>query len=198
MSTLKEMTDEELALLYAKGNNKAFDELLPRVQDKIFSYIIYMVKEEDLANDVFQETFTKAIAKLRGGQYSNSGKFLYWLTRIAHNAVMDCYRSLKSKHIVDSNKENNIENLHCASVLDTCRESEIVKEQSLHDVRRMMDALPQTQRDVVFMKYYQGLSFKEIAEETGVSINTSLGRMRYALINLRKLSRINNISLTLE
>jgi len=198
MSTLKEMTDEELALLYAKGNNKAFDELLPRVQDKIFNYIIYMVKDEDVANDVFQETFTKAIAKLRGGQYSDSGKFIYWLSRIAHNAVIDCYRSIKTKHIVDSNKENDIENLHCASVLDCSRESELVKEQSLHDVRRMMDALPQTQRDVVFMKYYQGLSFKEIAEETGVSINTSLGRMRYALINLRKMSRNNNISLPLE
>ena len=189
MSILKEMTDEELALLYVNGNNKAFDELLSRIQDKIFTYIMYMVKDEDMANDLFQETFIKAITKLQNGLYTDSGKFVFWVMRIAHNVIIDRYREIKGEHIIEPTKDNDLQNLKGASVLDTFRESEMVNEQVKQDVKRLMEALPETQREVVYMRFFQQMSFKEIAEETGVSINTSLGRMRYALINLRKLTR---------
>lgn len=198
MSTFKEMTDEELALLYVNGNNKAFDELLSRTQDKIFTYITYMVKDEDMANDLFQETFIKAITKLQNGLYTDSGKFVFWVMRIAHNVIIDRYREIKGEHIIEPTKDNDLENLRGASVLDTYRESEMVNEQVKKDVKRLMNALPQTQREVVYMRFFQQMSFKEIAEETGVSINTSLGRMRYALINLRKLTRQHHVNLNLE
>ena len=198
MSTFKEMTDEELALLYVNGNNKAFDELLLRVQDKIFTYIMYMVKDENLANDLFQETFIKAITKLQNGLYTNSGKFVFWMTRIAHNVIIDHYREIKCERIIEPTKDNDLENLKGASVLDTFRESEMVNEQVRKDVKRLMNALPENQREVVYMRFFQQMSFKEIAEETGVSINTSLGRMRYALINLRKLTRQHRVNLHLE
>ena len=192
------MSDEELALLYVNGNNKAFDELLSRVQDKIFTYIMYMVKDEDMANDLFQETFIKAITKLQNGLYTDSGKFVFWVMRIAHNVIIDRYREIKGEHIIEPTKDNDLENLKGASVLDTYRESEMVNEQVKQDVKRLMNALPETQREVVYMRFFQQMSFKEIAEETGVSINTSLGRMRYALINLRKLTRQYRVNLNLE
>ena len=192
MSTFKEMTDEELALLYVNGNNKAFDELLSRIQDKIFTYIMYMVKDEDMANDLFQETFIKAITKLQNGLYTD------WVMRIAHNVIIDHYREIKGEHIVEPTKDNDLQNLKGASVLDTFRENEMVNEQVKKDVKRLMEALPESQREVVYMRFFQQMSFKEIAEETGVSINTSLGRMRYALINLRKLTRQHRVNLNLE
>ena len=192
------MSDEELALLYVNGNNKAFDELLSRVQDKIFTYIMYMVKDEEMANDLFQETFIKAITKLQNGSYTDSGKFVFWVMRIAHNVIIDRYREIKGEHIIEPTKDNDLENLRGASVLDTYRESEMVNEQVKQDVKRLMNALPETQREVVYMRFFQQMSFKEIAEETGVSINTSLGRMRYALINLRKLTRQYQVNLVLE
>ena len=198
MSTFKEMTDEELALLYVNGNNKAFDELLSRIQDKIFTYIMYMVKDEDMANDLFQETFIKAITKLQNGLYTDSGKFVFWVMRIAHNVIIDHYREIKGEHIVEPTKDNDLQNLKGASVLDTFRENEMVNEQVKKDVKRLMEALPESQREVVYMRFFQQMSFKEIAEETGVSINTSLGRMRYALINLRKLTRQHRVNLHLE
>ena len=198
MSTLKTMTDEELALAYIDGNNRAFDELLSRNQEKIFTYIMYVVKDENLANDLFQETFLKVITKLQNHQYSDSGKFIWWLTRIAHNVIIDYYRALKSDKVVDAPRENDLSNLRSASVMDSNRESELNNAQVLKDVKRLMEALPETQRDVVYMRFFQELSFKEIAELTNVSINTSLGRMRYALINLRKLTRQYNVNLNLE
>ena len=198
MSTLKTMTDEELALAYIDGNNRAFDELLSRNQEKIFTYIMYVVKDENLANNLFQETFLKVITKLQNRQYSDSGKFIWWLTRIAHNVIIDYYRALKSDKVVDAPRENDLSNLRSASVMDSNRESELNNAQVLKDVKRLMEALPETQRDVVYMRFFQELSFKEIAELTNVSINTSLGRMRYALINLRKLTRQYNVNLNLE
>lgn len=198
MSTLESMTDEELALSYINGNNRAFDELLSRSQDKIFNYIMYIVKDEDLANDLFQETFLKAITKMQSGKYTDSGKFFWWLTRVAHNVIIDYYRALKNRHVVEPTKDNDLSNLNSNSVLDGCRESEMANIQVLCDVKRLMEALPEQQREVVFMRYYQELSFKEIAKITGVSINTSLGRMRYALINLRKLSHQYGVNLVLE
>ncbi|MBQ8155688.1 MAG: sigma-70 family RNA polymerase sigma factor [Prevotella sp.] len=193
MSTFKEMTDEQLALLYIDGNNKAFDELLARVQDKIFSYVMYLTKDEDMANDVFQDTFVKAIIKLKNGQYKDTGKFVFWVMRIAHNIFIDHYRDVKGERIVDLAKNNDLQYLKV-----TNRENEMVNEQVRQDVTRLMNALPETQREVAFMRYFQQMSFKEIAEETGVSINTSLGRMRYALINMRKMSHKHKLNLALE
>ena len=198
MSTWKEMTDEQLALLYADGNNRAFDELLSRIKDNLFAYIVCMVKDDELANDLFQETFFKAIIRLREGKYKDNGRFSFWITRIAHNVIIDYYREQKGYHIVDAPKENDLQNLRHASVLENDRERSMVNEQILRDVKRLMEALPEPQREVVFMRYFQELSFKEIAEATGVSINTSLGRMRYALINLRKLSRQYGMNLSLQ
>lgn len=198
MSNLKSMSDEQLALAYIYGNNRAFDELLARSQDKIFSYIMYVVKDEDLANDLFQETFLKIITKMQNGRYTDSGKFIWWATRIAHNVIIDHFRAVKSNKITEQGKDNDLSKLSNNSLLDINRESELANEQVMKDVKRLMDSLPETQREVVFMRYYQDLSFKEIAEQTKVSINTSLGRMRYALINLRKLTREYGINLTIE
>ena len=198
MSTLKSMSDEELALAYIDGNNRAFDELLSRSQDKIFSYIHYVVKDEELANDLFQETFLKIITKMQNGRYTVSGKFIWWATRIAHNVIIDHYRAVKSSKIIESGKDNDLTNLNSTSVLDGNRESELANEQVLKDVKRLMEALPEAQREVVFMRFFQELSFKEIAEQTNVSINTSLGRMRYALMNLRKLTKEYGVSLAIE
>ena len=198
MSTLESMTDEELALFYINGNNRAFDELLSRSQDKIFNYIMYVVKDEDLANDLFQETYLKVITKMQNGRYTDTGKFFWWLTRVAHNVIIDYYRAQKSSRIVEPTKDNDLSNLNSNSVMDSNRESELANEQVLRDVKKLMEALPESQREVVFMRYYQELSFKEIAEMTGVSINTSLGRMRYALMNLRKLTHQHGVNLMLE
>ncbi|SEN35828.1 RNA polymerase sigma-70 factor, ECF subfamily [Prevotella sp. ne3005] len=198
MSTLKTMSDEQLALAYIDGNNRAFDELLSRNQDRVFTTIMYAVKDEDLANDLFQETFLKVITKLQNGQYSDTGKFSWWLTRIAHNVVIDHFRAQKSSKIVEAPKDNDLSNLRGEAIHNQSRESELNNEQVMEDVKRLVEALPEAQRDVVNMRYFQELSFKEIAEQTNVSINTSLGRMRYALINLRKLTRQYGVNLNLE
>lgn len=198
MKNFKGTTDEELALLYVKGDNRAFDELLARTQQKLFTYIMFVVRDHDLADDIFQETFVKVITKLQQGQYSDTGKFQFWLTRIAHNVIMDWYRQQQARHLVEPNATNDLQNLKGASVTDTYRESEIINEQVLIDVKRMMNALPAPQREVVYMRYFQQLSFKEIAELTGVCINTALGRMRYALLNMRRMAREHNIELALE
>ena len=198
MSTIKSMSDEQLALAYIDGNNKAFDELLSRYQDKIFTYIMCIVKNEDLANDLFQDTFLKVITKLQNHQYSDTGKFYFWLTRVTHNVIMDYYRSLKNDKVVDVAGENDLTKIKSAEVLGDNRETEIAKDQTNKDLVFLMDLLPEQQRSVVYMRYFQDLSFKEIAEETNVSINTSLGRMRYALMNMRRLSRQYDINLCLE
>ena len=195
---LYELTDEELALLYIKGNNKAFDELLARNQDKLFSYILFVVRNEDKANDLFHETFVKVITKLHEGRYATSGKFGAWIMRIAHNVMMDWYRELRTHNMVEQSEEHDIYNLSKSDVLESNIENHYVKNQVLTDVKKLMDNLPPTQREVVFMRYYQDLSFKEIAETTGVSINTSLGRMRYAILNLRRMTKEHNITLQMD
>jgi len=191
------LTDEALALLYVDGDNHAFDELLSRTQEKLFTYIMFVVRDHDVADDVFQETFVKVIIKLQQGQYADTGKFSFWLTRIAHNVIMDRYRAQRNEHIVEPTQDNDLSNLSGNALLDSYRESEIVNEQVLCDVKKMMNSLPAPQREVVYMRFYQQLSFKEIAEITGVSINTALGRMRYAIINLRRMAKEHKIELAL-
>ena len=197
MKNFEGVSDEALALLYVKGDNRAFDELLSRTQTTLFTYIMFVVRDHDIADDIFQETFVKVITKLQQGLYTDSGKFQFWITRIAHNCIMDWYRQQQSTHIVDANEENDLQNLKNASVMDSNKEAEMINEQILIDIKKMMNTLPAPQREVVYMRYFQQLSFKEIADLTGVSINTSLGRMRYALINLRKMAKDNKIELAL-
>lgn len=192
------LTDEMLALRYIEGDNRAFDELLTRNQQKLYNYIMFVVRDPELANDVFQDTFVKVISKLQEGKYTDSGKFSFWLTRIAHNVIMDVYRQQKGEHIVESGEDNDLSRLRSNDLMDSNREAEYVNTQIMADVRNLMDTLPATQREVVYMRFYQQLSFKEIAELTGVSINTSLGRMRYALMNLRKMAKKHQIELALE
>lgn len=198
MDKFAAMTDEELALQYVDGNNQAFDELLARNQQKLFNYIMFMVHNQEQANDIFQDTFVKIIVKLQQGNYTNSGKFSYWMTRIAHNVIMDWYRMQKGEHIVEPNANNDLSNLGGQEVLELNREMQLINSQIMNDVRHMMDSLPTAQREVVYMRMYQDLSFKEIAEITGVSINTALGRMRYAILNLRRMAKKHDITLNVE
>lgn len=195
MNNLNVMTDEELAMDYVNGNNRAFDELLFRHQSKLFSYILFVVRDREIADDLFQETFVKVITKLQEGKYSPSGKFSAWMMRIAHNVIMDLYRGLKVQKIVDTSDDNDLSNISTNDFYSMDIESQYVNAQVLKDVKKLMNFLPASQREVVYMRYYQQLSFKEIAEMTNVSINTSLGRMRYAILNLRRMVKENEITL---
>jgi len=198
MKKISLLTDEELAMEYVKGNNRAFDELLSRTQTGIFSYIIFIVHNKEVANDLFQETFLKAITKLKDGKYTPSGKFNGWLIRIAHNAIMDWYRRQKSQHLIDTDGSDiTIAEMSDLQIMETSREDILANAQVLEDVKNMIDFLPENQRDIVKMRYYQNLSFKEIAAITNCSINTCLGRMRYALINMRRLAKQNSMQLQL-
>lgn len=193
MKNLNDMTDEELAFAYVEGDNQAFNLLLTRNEVRLFSYIMLVVRNEDLANDIFQETFVKVITKLQERQYEPNGKFYAWCVRIAHNVIIDRYRNLRLANVVEPTENNDLSDLGENSVLMGNTEDYFVRSQVLQDVRRMVDMLPVQQREVVYMRYFQKLSFKEIAEQTHVSINTSLGRMRYALLNLRRMVREYNL-----
>lgn len=198
MIRLNEMTNEQLALSYVNGNNQAFDLLLSRNQSKLFSYILFVVHDQDLANDIFQETFVKVITKLQERKYVDSGKFSAWIMRIAHNVIMDWYRDNRAQNIVEATEDNDLSNVNSNSCLDYNIEDRYINEQVLRDVKKMMNLLPPTQREIVFMRFYQEMSFKEIAETTGVSINTALGRMRYAILNLRRMAKKSKMSLEVQ
>ncbi len=198
MSTFTSMTDQELVQAYLDGNNHAFDELLARNQDNIFGYIIKVVEDEELANELFQETFLKIISKIQNHQYTETGRLQWWMLRVAHNVVIDYYRDQKKIFVVDAPKENDLSAVKSDELVDVNRETELTNQRTLKQLVLLMNALPAPQREVVYMRYFQDMSFKEIAEEVGCSINTSLGRMHYALINMRKLSRQYNINLCLE
>ena len=194
MKNLSTSTDYELAKLYENGNDNAFDELLQRHQNYVYSYILFLVKEEERADDIFQETFTRAIIAIRSHKYQTTGKFSAWLIRIAHNLIIDTTRETESGKLITQEK-------FTPGILNDIRLSEggiennIIEEQKASQIRKMLDYLPDVQREVILLRFYEDLSFKEIAEKTGVSINTSLGRMRYALINLRKMVQEHNLAL---
>ena len=196
MENMQKMTDDALVALYSKGNNQAFDILLERYKDKVYSYIYFSVRNDELAEDIFQETFVKAIVTLQQGRYTENGKFAAWITRIAHNLIIDLFRQEKNENVV-SNDETEVDLFNDVKLSDDNIETKLVNEQVLSDVRRLVDFLPDNQREVVYMRFYQDLSFKEISEITGVSINTALGRMRYALLNLRRMAEEKNIELTI-
>lgn len=197
MKTLENMTDEELAMLYIDGNNRAFDLLLSRNQSRLFSYILFVVRDRNTAEDIFQETFVKVITRLQDGKYTTSGKFSAWIMRIAHNVIMDWYRDQRAERVVEATQDNDLSNISGSELVVGSIESHYVNSQVMCDVRNLLDNLPPTQREVVFMRYYQQLSFKEIADTTSVSINTALGRMRYAILNLRRMAKTYGMTLQL-
>ncbi len=196
MKIYKDKSDEQLISLYVDGNNEAFDSLLERHKDRVFTYIYHAVKNEELADDIFQDTFVKAIMTIKQGRYVENGHFPAWITRIAHNLIIDYFRQTKAENLQSTDDEDaNI--LNRKELSDCTIEDCIITTQIHDDVRRLVKALPESQREVLVMRYYKNMSFKEIADTTGVSINTALGRMRYAILNMRRLAEEHNIVLTL-
>ena len=183
---LKALSDQELLNTYLSGNESAISVLIERHRKRVSDYIYMMVKDRDVADDIFQETFIKVIRVLSEGRYVETGKFLSWVLRIAHNQVIDHFRQNKQQNQV-TESDAGYDILNSRKFSDTTVEDHMVSAQIESDVRKLIDYLPDAQREAVMMRYYSGLSFKEIAEQTDVSINTALGRMRYALINLRKM-----------
>ena len=196
MESFANLTDEMLVKLYAGGNNSAFDILLERYEEKIFSYIFFIVHNQDVADDIFQETFMKAVVTIQQGRYVENGKFQAWITRIAHNLIIDNFRQERSENTV-SNDEVEVDLFNNIKLCDGTIEDNIVRRQVLSDVKKLVKHLPDSQREVLEMRYYQDLSFKEIADITGVSINTALGRMRYAILNMRRMAEENSIELSM-
>lgn len=197
MTNLRKMTDEQLVVTYAQGNNSAFDILLNRHKSNVYSYIYFIVKNRELAEDIFQETFVKAIMTIKQGRYTENGKFRAWINRIAHNLIIDNYRQEKNEQTI-SNDECEVDLFNNSKLSDGTVEDDMVKTQILSDVKRLIEYLPDNQKEVLVLRYYQDLSFKEIAEITGVSINTALGRMRYAILNMRRTAEEKNMILTVD
>jgi len=185
--------DSELIRSYLSGNEAALEFLVNKHQQRIYSYILVRIQDEDLANDIFQDTFVKVINTLKRGKYNEEGKFLQWSLRIAHNLIIDHYRRQKRMPTMSPTDEFNIFNILKDGNLNI--EASIIKEQIETDLHKLIEKLPGEQKEVLKLRHFSGLSFKEIADQTDVSINTALGRMRYALINLRKLMEKNGVSL---
>ncbi|MEI6554171.1 MAG: sigma-70 family RNA polymerase sigma factor [Paludibacter sp.] len=197
MKTLNQLTDDELVKLYEKGNNQAFEILLLRYKSKVYTYIYLIVRSRELAEDIFQDTFIKAISTIQQGRYTESGKFLAWINRIAHNLIIDHFRRVKNENTfsadaVDYDIVNN------AKLSEKSIEETLSNEQVLADVVHLIDLLPPSQQKVIRMRYFEDLSFKEIAEKTDVSINTALGRMRYALLNMRRIAQEKDVYLEIK
>lgn len=196
MDNYYDKSDEKLISLYVSGCNEAFDALLDRHKDSVYGYIFRNVKNADVADDIFQETFVKVVTTLNSGRYVENGRFAAWVTRIAHNRIIDYYRQLKNEGL-QSTDATEINILNRKEFCESTIEDSLVLLQIHKDIRRLVKELPKSQRDVVVMRYYKDMSYKEISDLTGVSINTALGRMRYALINLRRLANEHNIALTM-
>ncbi len=191
------LTDYELVNQYLEGECSSLEELINRHRSRIYTYIYLMVKDQHLAEDVFQDTFIKVIKSLRDGKYRDDGKFLSWVVRIAHNLIIDHFRKKKKMNLL-SHDEYGADYLFSQNNSSLNVEEGYVQTQISKDIRTLIDELPPDQREVVILRHYIGLSFKEIADFTSVSINTALGRMRYALINLRKLIKERNICLSFQ
>ncbi|MBR2624671.1 MAG: sigma-70 family RNA polymerase sigma factor [Paludibacteraceae bacterium] len=195
MNKYVSMTDDELVSRYANGENEAFASLLNRHNKRIFSYILFYVKDEDVANDIFQDTFFRAITVIRQHRYSANDKFFSFLCRVAHNLIIDYFRARKSENQVGEECLDYANVLQQADLQDANVEDKLVASQILKDVKRLMNELPDSQREIVRMRFYENLSFKEIAELTNISINTALGRMRYAIMNMRRMAEENHLAL---
>lgn len=197
MQKFRKLTDDQLVSAFASGDNQAFDVLLGRHKTRLYNYIIRIIRDEDLANDIFQEAFMKVITTIKQGRYTPDGKFASWLTRIAHNIIIDHYRADKGYAVVSADAAADDKDLlNRMDLAEETIEDLLVANTIRDDIRAMIRRLPREQRQVLAMRYYRDLSFKEIAERTGVSINTALGRMRYAIINLRRYIEQTHLVLT--
>ncbi len=195
MKQLRELADEQLVSLYQEGNNNAFDILLKRYESKVFSYLLYSVKNQELAEDLFQDVFIKIVVRIKNGQYTENGKFSSWMMRIVHNHLIDYYRTTPTEHIL-SNDQSDVDLFNKAELaVNENREQEMIDQQTLAEVKELIALLPDPQREVLLMRVYDELSFKEIAQKTNCSINTALGRMRYAILNLRHMAFEHGISI---
>jgi RNA polymerase sigma factor (sigma-70 family) len=189
------VNDQDLVQAYIKGDQSAIETLINRHRSKVYTYILLTIKNQPLAEDLFQETFIKVIQSLRSGKYRDNGRFLSWVIRIAHNLIIDHFRKEKQMNSV-SNDDSVVDLFNSKKLSDDNIEELIVNSQIKAEIRALINELPDDQREVVLLRHYGELSFKEIADQTDVSINTALGRMRYALINLRKLIKEKDLTLT--
>ena len=187
--------DNELVQQFIQGDQNSLEVLIRRHKNRVFSYILLIVKNQELAEDIFQETFIKVIRSLKRGKYIENGKFVSWVLRISHNLIIDHFRKEKLKGTV-SNDSTEVDIFNSQKFSEATIEDQLVYDQILFEVKELINELPEDQQQVIYMRHYMGLSFKEIAEQTDVSINTALGRMRYALINMRKLIEKKNLVLT--
>jgi RNA polymerase sigma-70 factor (ECF subfamily) len=192
---LQQRSDQDLVKRFIQGDQPSIEVLINRHKNKVFTYIILIVKNQSLAEDIFQDTFIKVIKSLKEGKYKDNGKFVSWVIRIAHNLTIDHFRKEKQINTY-SNEDYEADIFNSRKLSDNTIEDILVESQIIKEVRLLIDELPDDQKQVILLRHYGGLSFKEIAEQTDVSINTALGRMRYALINLRKLIEQKNLSLT--
>lgn len=193
---VKKISDKELINRYLNGDANSLESLINHHKNRVFAYILMVVKDRQLADDIFQDTFIKVINTIKAGTYKEEGKFIQWVMRIAHNLIIDFFR--KSKRIpVMENNHSDFDIFDTISAKENSIEEEIITNQIHKDVRALIEFLPPDQKEVLYLRHYVGMSFKDIAEKTDVSINTALGRMRYALINLRKLVKDKDIILTI-
>ena len=190
---LSNISDKELVKKYINGDNKSFEILLNRHKNRVFAFIMSKIKNKDLSEDIFQDTYVKVVNSLQKGKYNEEGKFLPWVMRIAHNLVIDHFRRQKKMQMVRSNNDFNIFDVIKDNKINA--DEKLIKDQIFNDLNSLVDKLPKDQKDVLKMRYYEELSFKKIAEHFDISINTALGRMRYALINLRALSKKHHVDL---
>lgn len=193
---VKNISDKELIRRYLNDDNSGLEILIHRHKNRVFAYILMVVKDKQLADDIFQDTFIKVINTIKAGSYKEEGKFIQWVMRIAHNLIIDFFRKSKRIPVLD-NKNENFDIFDTISINDPSIEESIITEQIHKDVRQLIDFLSPEQKEVLYLRHYTEMSFKDIAEHTNVSINTALGRMRYALINLRKLIKEKEIILTI-
>ena len=191
VATKAMISDNELIDGYRNGNYADFETLLARHQAKVYGYIFSVVKDKNVADDIFQDTFLKVVQTINSGMYKDENKFIHWVMRISHNLIVDHFRRVSKLPTVNKN-DFLLENLR---VLDDNVEKVVIKNQTRQDIRKLIKKLPDEQRRVVILRHYGKYEFKDIAEKTGVSINTALGRMRYAIINLRRLARNSNVML---
>ena len=191
------LSDYELINKFINGKEEAVDELIHRHKNRVFTYIYFTVKNQHLAEDLFQDTFIKVIKSLKEGKYQDNGKFISWVMRIAHNLIIDHYRREKQLNTC-SNNNYEMDLFNSPKYSEDTIEQVMVSDQILSDVRNLIDELPPDQKEIILLRHYGNLSFKEIAEQTNVSINTALGRMRYALINMRKLIKQYDINLSVS
>lgn len=191
-----QLEDSQLVKVYQQGDEKALEVLINRHEQRIFAYIISKVQDQELAEDIFQDCFIKVIKTLKKGKYNEEGKFLPWVLRISHNLIIDHFRRNKRMPFVETTYDD-FDLFDLMSNGERNAEKELIRDQVIRDVRKLIHELPPEQREVLIMRQYAEMSFKEISEHTGVSINTALGRMRYALINLRKMIEANHVNLSL-